>query len=115
MSITPFSGEGWYGLTITPKLRLSEEERKALLSCILKFRLLGISRMIKSTHIMLEPTTQALEGLDHDSDLAAGCYIPIPLTQVMIHPLVSLSRGIFSTSAASPVALDLYQTRKAMV
>ena len=105
MSITTFLGKGLFGLTITPKLRLSEAERKALLSCILKFRLLGISRMIKSTHIMLEPTTQALEGSAHDNDLAAGGYIPIPLTQVMIHPLVSLSRGIFSTLAASPVAL----------
>lgn len=46
-------------LTITPKLKLSDEARKALLSCILKLRCPGMRCMTKSTHIMLEPTTQA--------------------------------------------------------
>jgi len=46
-------------LTITPKLRLSEEDKNGLLSWTLKFRFPGICLMIRSTHMILEPTTQA--------------------------------------------------------
>lgn len=46
-------------LTITPKLKLSDEDRNALLSCIRKFFLLGISRMRTSMQIMLAPAIHA--------------------------------------------------------
>ena len=44
---------------MTPKLRLSDADRKVLLSCILKSRCPGIWRIIKSTHIILDPTMHA--------------------------------------------------------
>jgi len=50
-------------LTITPKLKLNEDARKTLLSCILKFFLLGINRTNTSMHIMLAPATQANGGV----------------------------------------------------
>lgn len=62
---------------MTPELRLREAERKASLSCIRKFRCEGIRCMIRSTHIILEPTMQAM-----------------PLTQVIIQPLVSFGSTI---------------------
>ena len=46
-------------LTITPKLKLSEQARNTLLSWMRKLRLLGIKRTRISTQIMLEPATQA--------------------------------------------------------
>ena len=49
-------------LTITPKLRLREDDKKALLSCILKLRLPGIRCISRSTQMMLEPNTHAGKG-----------------------------------------------------
>lgn len=45
---------------MTPKVRLRDDERKALLSCILKLRFPGMHWMIRSTQMMLEPMTQAV-------------------------------------------------------
>lgn len=44
---------------MTPKLRLRDDERKTLLSCIRKLRFPGMHWMIRSTQMMLEPMTQA--------------------------------------------------------
>lgn len=44
---------------MTPKLRLSEEARKALLSWIRKDFWLGIRRTRKSTQMMVAPKQQA--------------------------------------------------------
>ena len=46
---------------------------------------------------MLDPTTQAEILSDNKPSLLCQNASPIPLTQVMIHPLVSLSRPIFAT------------------
>ena len=46
---------------------------------------------------MLDPTTQADILSDNRPSLLCQNASPIPLTQVMIHPLVSLSRPIFAT------------------
>ena len=52
---------------------------------------------------MLEPKTQADVLLDNRDGLFHLDASPIPLTQVMIHPLVSLSRPIFAAlPAATP-------------
>ncbi|KAL1835072.1 hypothetical protein VTK73DRAFT_6327 [Phialemonium thermophilum] len=51
--------------TMTPKLRLSDEAKKVLLSWIRKFRLPGKRRTIKSTHMTLVPTTQANDEVSH--------------------------------------------------
>ena len=48
---------------MTPKLRLSEDDRNTLLSWILKLRFPGIRRMMRSTQMILEPTTQARRQL----------------------------------------------------
>lgn len=64
---------------------------------------------------MLEPTTQAMGYSINDRILTAVDYIPIPLTHVMIHPLVSLSSGIFATAAGSFQALDFYRARSTIV
>ena len=64
--------------------------------------------MIRSTHIILEPNTQARVQLENAVDLSFLCpdvFLPIPLTHVMIHPLVSLSRPIF---AALPAATQQF-------
>lgn len=55
--------------------------------------------MIRSTQMMLDPTTQAIYWSDRHDYGSIGRSVPIPLTQVMIHPLVSLSSGIFAKSA----------------
>ena len=86
---------------MTPKLRLKDEERKTLLSCIRKFFFPGMCCIIKSTHIMLEPNTQAIVQLENRPSSLCSNTLPTPLTQVMIHPRVSLSRPIF---AAFPAA-----------
>ena len=52
--------------------------------------------MIRSTHIMLEPNTQAITVSDNRYGFVLQDVPPIPLTQVMTHPLVSLSRPIFA-------------------
>lgn len=44
---------------MTPALRLNEHDKKPLLSCILKFLLLGKSLIIKSMHMKDAPKTQA--------------------------------------------------------
>lgn len=59
---------------ITPKLKLKDAARKALLSCILKFFLLGMYLINRSMHIMQLPITHA-----------------IPLIIAIIQPLISLS------------------------
>jgi len=46
-------------LTITPALKLKEHDKKALLSCMLKFLLLGIMRMKMSTNMIDAPNMQA--------------------------------------------------------
>ena len=56
--------------------------------------------MIKSTHIILEPNTQAKVVSDNQPCLLYEAVLPIPLTQVMIHPLVSLSSPIFAGLSA---------------
>ena len=77
---------------MTPKLKLKEEERKALLSWILKLRFPGKRRMIKSTQMILAPTTQAEEREHMPSPGERAVErIPMPLTQAIIHPRVSLS------------------------
>ena len=48
---------------------------------------------------MLEPNTQAGHLLDNRPRLPYHDALPIPLTQAIIHPLVSLSRPIFRRSA----------------
>jgi hypothetical protein len=47
-------------LTMTPKLKLNDDARKTLLSCILKFLLLGIQRTRISTHMILAPRVHAV-------------------------------------------------------
>jgi hypothetical protein len=47
-------------LTMTPKLKLNDDARKTLLSCILKFLLLGMQRTRISTHMILAPRVQAI-------------------------------------------------------
>lgn len=71
---------------MTPKLRLSEQARKALLSCMRKFLLPGRRRTRTSTQMMLAPKTHAM-----------------PLTKVMIHPRVSLSSPLTTSSMAGEV------------
>ena len=50
------------GLTMTPKLRLSEAERKASLSATLKLCMPGNSLTIVSMQMMLAPITHAGHG-----------------------------------------------------
>ena len=78
---------------MTPKLRLNEDARKTLLSCILKFFLLGINRTNTSTQIMLAPATQANRGVSYLilPPQTQKLDLPIPLTTHIIHPRVSLS------------------------
>jgi len=45
---------------MTPKLKLNDDARKILLSCILKFLLLGMQRTSTSTQMILDPRTQAI-------------------------------------------------------
>lgn len=47
---------------MTPKLRLREQAKKALLSSMRKFRLPGNSRTMLSTHMIAAPDTQAIQG-----------------------------------------------------
>lgn len=44
---------------MTPALKLKEQDKKALLSCILKFLLLGIMRMKMSTNMIEAPNMHA--------------------------------------------------------
>lgn len=46
-------------LTMTPKLRLNDDARNALLSCIRKFLLLGMRRTRISMQMILAPRVQA--------------------------------------------------------
>ena len=54
---------------------------------------------------MLEPKTQANVLLDNRPSFFHLDALPIPLTQVMIHPLVSLSRPIFAALPAATARL----------
>jgi len=90
---------------MTPKLKLNELARNTLLWFMLKFLLPGSSRISRSTHITLEPRTQAIRGerpqlasrnkiaLDGKAQALKGpaSYLPAPLTKHKIHPRVSLS------------------------
>lgn len=49
------------GLTMTPKLRLNDEDKNPLLSWIRKLRFPGILWTNKSIQMILEPTTQAVQ------------------------------------------------------
>lgn len=49
------------GLTMTPKLRLNDEDKNPLLSWIRKLRFPGILCTNKSIQMILEPTTQAVQ------------------------------------------------------
>ncbi len=81
--------------TITPKLRLSEEDKNVLLSCILKFLFPGSKRTMRSTHIIADPNTHAELNISaRASNTSAN--VPTPLTHVIIHPRVSLSSTIIS-------------------
>lgn len=51
-------------LTMTPKLKLREQARNVLLSCILKSFLPGRSRTKISTQMTLAPKTQAVGRAD---------------------------------------------------
>ena len=87
---------------MTPKLKLRDEARKALLSWILKFLFPGIWRIMISIQMMLDPAMHASEALE--PVLPAWCearrsrllprasagHIPIPLVIVITQPLVSL-------------------------
>ena len=50
-------------LTMTPKLKLSDAERKVLLSWILKLCFPGMRWIIRSTHMIMAPATQARKFL----------------------------------------------------
>lgn len=65
------------GLTMTPELRLRDEELKVSLSCIRKFFFPGMCCMMRSTHIMLEPKMQAKVQLEKRSSLLlfSICYL----------------------------------------
>lgn len=84
-------------LTITPKLRLKDDARKMLLSCILKFRLLGMYLTSMSIHIMLAPTTQAA-GTCQCADLERAfppltyptCRAHNPTSSIIIHAFRSI-------------------------
>lgn len=65
--------------------------------------------MIRSTHIMLEPNTQASISLDNRISFVYQDASPIPLTQVMIHPLVSLSGPIFAALLAATPQLGTFR------
>jgi hypothetical protein len=85
---------------MTPKLKLSDAARKTLLSCILKFLLVGIWRTIMSMQMMLAPMTHAVrceylhaDGRDNVEDgsrLEVQGHIPMPLITDITQPLVSL-------------------------
>ena len=65
--------------------------------------------MIRSTHIILEPNTQAKVVSDNRPRLLYEAVLPIPLTQVMIHPLVSLSSPIFAGLSAATRRLGTFR------
>jgi hypothetical protein len=78
---------------MTPKLRLSEADRKPSLSDIEKFRQRGIWRTNTSTQMMDAPMTQARRG-QYSTKVSHDLFSPTPLMHVMIHPRVSLSMAI---------------------
>lgn len=93
---------------MTPKLRLREQARKALLSWMRKFRLPGKSRTRESTQMMAAPKTQAGAGNVRRAQIDSPTGevevdVPIPLTMHMIHPLVSLLRPRAASSMAGSV------------
>lgn len=49
-------------LTMTPALKLNEHDKKASLSCMLKFLLLGIMRIKMSTNMIEAPNMQAKQS-----------------------------------------------------
>ncbi len=53
---------------MTPKLKLSDAERKVLLSWILKLCFPGMRWIIKSTHIIMAPAMQAMNLLTYASE-----------------------------------------------
>lgn len=67
------------GCTITPKLRLSDADKKESLSCILKSFFPGNWRMRMSTQMMEAPKTHAM-----------------PLSTVMIHPRSSFESAMLA-------------------
>jgi hypothetical protein len=78
---------------MTPKLKLREQDRKLLLSCIRKFFLPGNNCTMRSTQMTVAPKQQAVAyqyRMLVPSPIAV--FIPIPLMIVMIQPLTSLSR-----------------------
>lgn len=78
---------------MTPKLRLSEEARKALLSWIRNDFWLGIRRTRKSTQMMVAPKQQAGGARVSDGPPKRGVSdVPSPATMDRVHPRVSLSR-----------------------
>lgn len=91
--------------TMTPKLRLSEQARKTLLSSMRKLRLPGNRRTMLSTHMMAAPKTHAGRHSQYHSSGPAGRRAardsPMPLTMHIIHPRVSLSRPLVAKSMAS--------------
>jgi hypothetical protein len=76
---------------MTPKLRLRDDERKALLSWILKLRWPGNLQMIRSTQIIDAPSMQAAKYQYHGVLSEERRTLPMPLRAVMIQPRVSLS------------------------
>ncbi|KAJ8610071.1 hypothetical protein MRB53_038798 [Persea americana] len=87
--------------TMTPALKLNEDERKPLLSCILKFFIRGNNLTIVSTNMTRAPMTHALQGQSCYSRCRRG-YVPMALRAVRIQPRVSLS-----TAIAPSLQLDL--------
>ena len=79
---------------MTPKLKLSDAERKVSLSWILKFFLPGNCRTRMSIHIIDAPRTHAISQLATCIQLhfRVGASLPMPLRQVIIHPLSSFDR-----------------------
>lgn len=59
---------------MTPELRLRDEELKVSLSCIRKLCFPGMCCMMRSTHIILEPKTQAKVQLENRASFLSFGY-----------------------------------------
>jgi len=80
---------------MTPALKLNEHDKKTLLSCMLKFLLLGIMRMKMSTNMIEAPNMQARQS-QSCRVISDWCFLPAALRPVRIQPRVSLSILVIS-------------------
>jgi hypothetical protein len=103
---TTASVSTWYEFvanmrTMTPKLKLNDDARKTLLSCILKFLLLGIKRTRISMQIMLAPRVQAVQ---------CYCLVSKPCTR----PLTNPAHGTHNPASSIIVHMSRHNGREAV-